>query len=531
MPVSSILVVLIAKPSRQFSWRKQGMCIHPTPSARTTQQQSANACPAKLLAPKERQGIAVQALAGKQSITRLAQDHEVSRKFVYQQAQKAEQALDEAFPSAAANDEEVLFYLPVTKGWLRAFVVALLLICRSSYRGVQELLRDLFGFKISPAQVHTVARTAMARARPFNEKADLSKVGIGAHDEIFQKGVPVLAGVDVTSTYCYLLSVEEQRDAETWAIRLLELQDRGFDPEAIICDGGAGLQAGQALALPETPRRGDVFHALQETEQLVVFLENRAYDAIALCSKLDRKQVGEQKKRGRNDASASQKLRHARPAEAQALALADDVATLMRWLRRDVLAVAGPPFAERCALYDFIVAELRTRQELCPHRLAPVCTYLTNHRDALLAFAKELDSALDALAEEFQLPVALLRELLHVQMLDLCDQRRWPREALLRQQLRGRFYEVSDAVASLAASTVRASSMIENFNSRLRTYFFLRRHLGPDYLHLLQFFLNHRRFLRSEHPQRVGKSPAELLTGQAHPHWLDLLGFTWPRLN
>jgi len=73
---------------------------------------------------------------------------------------------------------------------------------------------------------------------------------------------------------------------------------------------------------------------------------------------------------------------------------------------------------------------------------------------------------------------------------------------------------------------VRASSVIENLNSRLRGYFFLRRHLGPDYLALLQFFLNHRRFLRSEHAERVGKSPAELLTGQSHPHWLEMLGYT-----
>ena len=73
---------------------------------------------------------------------------------------------------------------------------------------------------------------------------------------------------------------------------------------------------------------------------------------------------------------------------------------------------------------------------------------------------------------------------------------------------------------------MRASSVIENLNSRLRSYFFLRRHLGEDYLTLLQFFLNHRRFVRSEHPERVGKSPAELLTGQSQPHWLELLGYT-----
>ena len=88
-----------------------------------------------------------------------------------------------------------------------------------------------------------------------------------------------------------------------------------------------------------------------------------------------------------------------------------------------------------------------------------------------------------------------------------------------------RFYPVSVAVAELAEHTVRASSVIENLNSRLRNYFFLRRHLGPDYLALLQFFLNHRRFSRSARPERVGKSPAELLTGQSHLHWLEMLGY------
>src|SRR3972149_3008301 len=75
-----------------------------------------------------------------------------------------------------------------------------------------------------------------------------------------------------------------------------------------------------------------------------------------------------------------------------------------------------------------------------------------------------------------------------------------------------------EALSELARLTVRASSVIENLNSRLRGYFFLRRHLGPDYLDLLQFFLNHRRFLRSERWERIGQSPAELLTGEAHAH-------------
>lgn len=80
-------------------------------------------------------------------------------------------------------------------------------------------------------------------------------------------------------------------------------------------------------------------------------------------------------------------------------------------------------------------------------------------------------------------------------------------------------------MARVASDTARASSAIENLNSRLRGYFFLRRRLGGEYLDLLRFFLNHRRFGRSEHPDRVGRSPAELLTGTSHPHWVELLGY------
>ncbi len=94
----------------------------------------------------------------------------------------------------------------------------------------------------------------------------------------------------------------------------------------------------------------------------------------------------------------------------------------------------------------------------------------------------------------------------------------------MRQLLGARYHPPErGGLAEVQQRTVRASSMVENLNSRLRSYFFLRRHLGNDYLSLLQFFLNHRRYVRSEHGDRVDHSPTELLTGESHPHWLELL--------
>ena len=100
----------------------------------------------------------------------------------------------------------------------------------------------------------------------------------------------------------------------------------------------------------------------------------------------------------------------------------------------------------------------------------------------------------------------------------------WQSWSGLRARMGSKFHVLFDAVRRAMADTPRSSSLVENLNSRLRTYFTLRRHLGGSYLDLLRFFLNHRRFVRSRHAERQGKSPRELMTGQEHPHWLTLLG-------
>jgi hypothetical protein len=119
-----------------------------------------------------------------------------------------------------------------------------------------------------------------------------------------------------------------------------------------------------------------------------------------------------------------------------------------------------------------------------------------------------------------------LRRLLNARCRDERDPRRWAEESAVRPQLRGWYHPACRAIDALAAGTVRASSLAENRNSRLRGYFTLRRHLGADYLELLRFYLNHRVLERSERAERQGKTPAELLTGAAHRHWLELLGYT-----
>ena len=159
------------------------------------------------------------------------------------------------------------------------------------------------------------------------------------------------------------------------------------------------------------------------------------------------------------------------------------------------------------------------------HRIRPVRVLLENQGADLLVFAEQLDKDLAELARQWHVSAATVREVLQTQQMLERDSRRWQRQAEHQQQLGARSYGLSEAVQALAAQVVRSSSLVENVNSRLRSYFFLRRQLGPDYLELLRFFLNHRRLQRSEHAERVGKSPAELLSGQEQEHWLEMLGY------
>ena len=333
----------------------------------------------------------------------------------------------------------------------------------------------------------------------------------------------MLVGVDTASTFCYLLSLEDHRDAETWGIRLLELADRGFAPRRPSPMVAMASAPVKSWPCPMFLAGVIIFHLVHDFEEVVGYLENRAYEAIATCEKRER---ARRHLRRRTPQSAAARLYHARAACGPAIALYDDVSLLLEWLRVDILSLAGPCYEERCLLYDFVVAELRARAVLCPHRLEPICRLLDNGKEKFLAFARHLDDDLKLFGAEFHCSADLLGRVLRMLCLSEHDPRRWTEETALRQQLRGRFWEVCEAVGKLRSGTVRASSLVENLNSRLRGYFFLRRHLGADYLSLLQFFLNHRRLMRSECPQRAGRSPAEILTGQPLPHWLNMLGYS-----
>ena len=174
-----------------------------------------NSSRAANLKPEQRKQLFIEMQSSPQTVTAYAKREGVSRKFLYQQQQKGNEALEKGF-NKPKDESDILYWLPVTKNWIFQVILALIFICHSSYRGVVEFLRDLFDYPISVATVHNRVQSVVSPAQKINQSQDLSGIKVGLKDEIFQSRLPVLAGIDAFSTYCYLLAGADHRDEDTW---------------------------------------------------------------------------------------------------------------------------------------------------------------------------------------------------------------------------------------------------------------------------------------------------------------------------
>lgn len=88
---------------------------------------SVNLSIAASLSPSVRQDIGIQVVSCSQPVSYLADKHQVSRKFVYQQGDKAQRALDKTF-APSDGDDDIISHLPVIKNWLYQLTLSLVLI-------------------------------------------------------------------------------------------------------------------------------------------------------------------------------------------------------------------------------------------------------------------------------------------------------------------------------------------------------------------------------------------------------------------
>ena len=230
--------------------------------------------------------IGLKAIRNEETITHISNTHECSRGPVYAQRDKALRAVNQSFEEV---DNEVLYYIPVTKAFIHQVVLALFLICQSSYRNIQFFLESIFDYSMSLGGVFNTIDEACDKAQRITESYDLSAIKTSAADELFHRNKPTLAVVDVESRYCALLAKAEHRDHETWGIYILELQEQGYEPATTLMDSAKGLIKSHEEFMPNTVRRHDHFHMIKDLKDCSRFLKNKEASTVTVTLKLLKK--------------------------------------------------------------------------------------------------------------------------------------------------------------------------------------------------------------------------------------------------
>ena len=456
--------------------------------------------------------IGCKALAGI-SVDEISKQTGMSREYIYQQKEKVEtyaSSLDEATENGQLVE--------LSKTFIIRMILILTLHCRSSLEGIQRCFEDLYQIHVSIGYISGIINDAAVRAQVFDDSIRLEGIQQGANDEIFQGGTPILTGIDAESSYIYLLEEASNRKAETWEIYMQDRKDMGLELDTSINDGAAALIAGISKVYPEADIQLDVFHDIFEIGKEVSKVERKAYALIK--EEYDLKERLEGK---RPQKKAKEKLEDIIPKAEEAIEIYDKINILYCWLK-ELLNFSGYGTEDATALAVFVLNEMEKTAAGFPG-LQKECEKTRKKLPSLLLFVKRLEKAMKQSAQELGIPLEAFHIMYRQLSLDMSNQEYQNMEYQLVIMLMEKYDEARCEFQKLLNKIKKASSLVENLNGRIRDYIDIKRTIPTRFFVLLKVYFNTKRYRRSRRPERVGRSPFELLTGKPQPSFLEALGY------
>jgi hypothetical protein len=448
-------------------------------------------------------------------LSQLARKYDVSRKFLYELCAQTEQALQSALAPKQAGRKPQSTQVVVDRAFLHRAMLVLATALPGTIRGIQLALELLFGRHCANGLLSETLQTYGKAAQQYNAQLTIPLPVLGEADEIFQGRRPCLTVVDGRSFLVLHLSAEQKRDATTWGLAFLDLQERGVQFHDIASDGALGIQAGVRDAELAVPLRSDLFHLIRKGHQITRHLEAKAYRAIetAELAHSIKQQAQEPKPRRGRPKSCKVSYAEAQRLESQAIERYDTWCWLFDELRQalEPFNARGEPTSSSEAhqtletvavlLKSMDVTRARSfaRWQILGH-LEELIAPLAWLEQTLLSYRANLDPDTEA----FIVWAWQHRRALHIDVDDLTDVPA----------------DVARAVWATLELFHRASSLAESLHSWLRPH--LRAHRGmPNWLlPLLQLFWNHHTFQRGK---RKGHSPIELAGVEQAHSWAEVL--------
>lgn len=412
-----------------------------------------------------------------------------------------------------------------------------------SLRPLQEILSEALGESRSTGWLSGLLNDAGRQAGKVLAKIDTSPLGavLVARDETFFQGTPILMVIDPMSTTILLTQAGPDRQADTWGLALLDVEEQGAKLAGMVEDMARMYPKSQEEAGLEVDVQKDTWHIERDGAQVLLDLERSALRAtkqlLALEKKLSKK-WDETLFEQYIAAVASEERRYERHAAfAQALDHICDALEIVDWRSGEIRDTTTAQW--------YLEETLKLMASIDQDRVQKWYKTLRNHQHQLLTALDWLNDSLESLrnelhkhgltpavAQHFERTVArrwrLQQALIngHQRFKPLLQQAQSALDNLIFQMpVRQQFAQ--QLVQHLEAAC-RTSSLIECVNGLLKQFLHNRRHF-PDlpslqrYLNLFTLWHNTRVFQRGK---RQGQCPYQIAgIDTEHDDWLALLGY------
>jgi len=464
------------------------------------------------------------------TITNLADEHGVSRTFIYSLAGTLKEVGQFLFGEIAEF---------ISTASPRELAIQMMLSLRMEAQGsigATSTIMNRFGCELCSTGSISQILSRIGGLLPTTLSAEngITQYLVFASDEIFSKIIPILVTVDPCSSAILRIELADSRKAEDWKRHFECLRDNGMAAIHLVSDEGQGLRAGHAQALSEVVRQSDTYHAIaHQLGNWVARLEKAAYKAIDVEHDCERKL----------DSAKSDRVREKRwvdcekAAEAaeQAVTLYDDFSYLYRCVLGELNVfdrngnLRDRQQAEEGVKVGLaLVAELNhsniTKAVNKVRRTLPDLFHYFDVAKKVVDECKELplnEESLKAYCVAWQWGKGVRKAKKTDRKRKAQDQERFCLEIAegLHQQASE---DIQEKIYSKLDTIVQSSALVECINSIIRPYLnTTKNHATQELLNLIMHYHNHRRYRDGV---RKGKTPMEILTGKEQAKdWISIL--------
>jgi hypothetical protein len=468
--------------------------------------------------------IAVQAFIGMGiygEITRIANEHKISRLFVYQ-------LLGQLLRLFQPDSKEVGFEQAQQRR-LDLHIMLLRLEGKCSLEAISQILTEL-GFAYTSIGYISQRILEFAKALP-DELPTSAKIVFYLSDETFANGQPILVTVDPKSLAILRIELATSRDAATWQAHWQELAALGYrDTKYVVSDLGKGIVKGCSLmGLTHHP---DLFHLLQGIAIFISRFEKQAYAAIEAESQ--RLQVFENAKSERVLGEKLALYEQAQFEATTAIELFDNFDYLWQQLKAsfDLFDRQGN-FKDPARNFADLLAVIELMKKL---NCVNLNKELASFEKAVVAYWGYFSRATDSyqqMVQNYGSELVNLVGLAWQYLRQATNSKNYQVKQYLTDEaqhylnwaesiISTGFAEMKTTIFATFNANIRASSLVENINSGLRKLLNnCRGQVSQAFLNLFAYVHNHRPFLRGA---RKGSAPIEILTGKLlEKSWVDSL--------